>query len=205
MNWTKGDPSGDASGSADPRNFDPSEKGQGRHLRLWRALVSLPLMLMPLAAEAIVVVNYQETDLECRSVELCETSGVCQETKAFSARLTFPAALYTSSFAPFSPGPSKWVRPVEVQFSGQASAQLSSYRTLSATDAEITQIWRKATAEQRIEGWFGPYLPATNDGPADKVSSYRVVHTRTRPSDNPKLFSRKSREMIVFHCHAHLR
>lgn len=178
----------------------PNDTSEPLRNRLAKALITLPLLLTPLTAEAVVVAQYEEITLSCRSVKLCEPSGTCQEKTNFTAKLELPEVTYTSSHAPFSSGVSKWVRPVAVRFPEQAPKKQSGYRTLSGNDTSVEYIWRKASAAQKTNGWFGPRLPAKNDGSAEVSSSYRIAHTRTRPSDTPKLFATKTREIIIFDC-----
>ena len=67
-----------------------------------RATLSVFMMLVPMAAQAIVVVPYRDISLQCRSTEVCVVNKPCTDNAAITATLTFEAEKYSSSFAPFS-------------------------------------------------------------------------------------------------------
>nr|WP_319948103.1 hypothetical protein [uncultured Shimia sp.] len=166
-----------------------------------RWLTYLAGCLLPMAAQAIVVTPYHGMSLQCQSTEICQTNGDCTAHTQTKARLDLEAATYASSFAPFAPSREKWARRMTVSWTSSDAAPLeTTYRDIpNAFGAR--DVWKFATSQERHSGWFGPELPAENLSQDQwALPPFQIWHTRTRPTDTPKLFKAKDRDIIVFTC-----
>lgn len=163
-------------------------------------LVLLGVLLLPPAAQAVVVVHYDAIEMQCRSIQRCNARADCASDVSYKTVVRLSAETYTSSFSPFAKRREKWTRSLSYdEFGAKGATRHSTYRTLSkVTDSAGT--YRKASFEERQDGWFGPELPDSNQPHQERASTYVLYHTRTLETAGKGLFQNNERQIITFQC-----
>ena len=158
------------------------------------------LSLVPMTAQAVVVVQYDGIEMRCRSIQLCNARVECVSDTSFETTVRLKEDTYMGSFSPFAQRREKWTRALSYDELGTSgSPKSSTYRTLAKAQ-DVASTYRKANTEERQDGWFGPELPDLNQPQSQAITDFTLYHTRSLQPAKTGLFQSPDRQVIVFEC-----